>query len=62
MGTFKNSKDPDEKAKYDFYTDKVKKNLRTKKYNIFENYNPTTLEMYNGLSQVYCIKPEGRIH
>ena len=28
----------------------------------FENYNFTPLDMYNGLSQVYCIKPEGRIH
>ena len=24
----------------------------------FENYNLTPLDMYNGLSQVYCIKPE----
>ena len=28
----------------------------------FENYNLTPLEMYNGLSQIYRIKPEGRIH
>ena len=28
----------------------------------FENYNLTPLDMYNGLSQVYRIKPEGRIH
>ena len=28
----------------------------------FENYKRTTLDMYNGLSQVYCIKPEERIH
>ena len=25
-------------------------------------YNLTHLDMYNALSQVYCIKPEGRIH
>ena len=31
-----------------------------KEYNIlFKNY---TLDIYNGVSQVYCIKPEGRIH
>ena len=28
----------------------------------FENYNPTPLDTHNGLSQVYCIKPKGRIH
>ena len=38
-----------------------KKNLQTKKY-IFENYNLTPLDMYNGLSQVNSIKPEGKIH
>ena len=27
-----------------------------------KNYNLTPLDMYHGLSQVYCIKPEGRIH
>ena len=31
-------------------------------YVFFENYNPTPLDMYNGLSQVYCINPDGRIH
>ena len=35
-----------------------KNDLQTKEYNIlFENYNLTPLDMYNGLSQVYCIKP-----
>ena len=29
---------------------------------IFENYNLTPLDMYTGLSQAYCIKPEGPIH
>ena len=28
----------------------------------FLNHNLTPLDMYNGLSQVNCIKPEGRIH
>ena len=29
---------------------------------MFENYSLTPLDMYNGLSQVYCINPEGIIH
>ena len=42
---------------------KGKKDLQTKQYNIsFLNYNLTSLDMYNGLSQLYCIKKEGRIH
>ena len=28
----------------------------------FGNYYPKTLDMYNGLSQSYYIKPKGRIH
>ena len=31
--------------------------LQTKEYNTFENYNMTPLNMYNRLSQVYCINP-----
>ena len=38
------------------------KRLSGKKYNMFENCNQTLLDMYNRISQVYCIKPEGRIH
>ena len=38
---------------------KDKKYLQTKD---FENFNRTPLDINNGLSQVYCIKPEGRIH
>ena len=42
---------------------KVKKDIQTNEYNIlFENYNLTPLDMYNGLTEAYCIKPEGRIH
>ena len=26
------------------------------------NFNLTPIDMYNGLSQDYCIKPDGRIH
>ena len=28
---------------------------------MFENYNLIPLDMYNGLTQIYCIKFEGRI-
>ena len=28
----------------------------------FEDYIMASLDMYNGLSQVYCIKPEGIVH
>ena len=61
MSTFANSEDPDEKCSTLFA--KVKKDLQTKEYNIFfKHYNMTPLDMYNRLSQVYCIKPEGSIH
>ena len=40
----------------------VKKDLQTKEYFFFLNYNLTPLDMYIGLSQVYCIKPEGIIY
>ena len=33
-----------------------------KRIQFFLNYDVTTLNMYNGLSQIYCIKPEGRIY
>ena len=39
-----------------------KKYLHTKIYYLFLNYNLTPLVMYNGLPEVYCIKPDGRIH
>ena len=39
------------------YLYRLKKSL-----NKSENYNLTSLVMYNGLSQVYCIKQEGNIH
>ena len=35
--------------------------IQTKEYDIFENDNLTHQDMYNGLSQVYYIKPQ-RIH
>ena len=40
---------------------KGKKDLRQKNTISF-NYNLTPLDMYNGLSQGYCIKLEGRIY
>ena len=41
---------------------KGKKDLQAKKNTIFfTNNNLTPLDIYNGPSQVYCIKPEGRI-
>ena len=43
------------------YTVKVK-NIRQKIQFLKKKYNLTPLDMYNGLSQVYCIKQEGRIH
>ena len=63
MGTLTNGEDPDEMQHFiRFYTVKVKRSSE-KKYNIFfENYNLTPLDMYCGLSRVYCTKPEGRIH
>ena len=41
---------------------KGKKDIQTKNMISFENYNLAPLVMYNGLSQVYCIKPEDIIH
>ena len=40
-------------------------NRRRKRINfgfLFLKLQPDTLDMYNGLSQVHCINPEGRIH
>ena len=55
MSTFANSEDPDEMQHFiRVYTVcKCKKGLQTKEYNIFLNYNPTPLDIYNVLSQVY---------
>ena len=66
MSTFSNNEDPDEMQHNAAFHlglhSKGKNDLQTKEYNIFENYNPTPLDMYNGLSQVYCIKLEGIIY
>ena len=68
MSTFSNSEDPDEMQHYAAFHQGLhcfcegEKDFQTKEYNIFENYNVTPLNMYNGLSQVYCIKAEAIIH
>ena len=36
--------------------------FHTKTIFVFENQNMTRLDIYHGLLQVYCIKPEGRIY
>ena len=70
MSTFANSEDPDEMqhnaalcciSSGSTLFVRVKMIFRQKK-TFFLNYNLTPLDMYNGLSQVYCIKQEGRAH
>ena len=65
MGTFTNSEDPDKMPhNVAFHQSRVytvwfgKKDLQK----FFLNYNPTTLDMCNGLSQSYCIISDGSIH
>ena len=68
MDTFINSEDPDEMPHYAAFHQGLycllgKKDLQTKNNNTtFKNYNLTPQGMYSGLSKVYCIKPEGKIH
>ena len=67
MDTFINSEDPDEMPHYaafhqGLYCLLEKKDLQTKKNTTLKNYNLTPQGMYSGLSKVYCIKPEGKIH
>ena len=60
---FANSEDPDEMQHFDrVYTVKLKKFFRQMKTIFFESYILTPLGVYNVLSQVSCIKPEGKIH
>ena len=54
MSTFSNSEDPDVYTVY-----KGNKDFH-KNTNFLKIYNRTSIDMYNGLSQVYCIKPEGK--
>ena len=40
----------------------VCKKILRQKYDSYKNYNRTQLDIYNGPSQVYCIKQIGRVH
>ena len=67
MSTFANSEDPDEMQHNAAFHQGLhclqRLNIFRQKNKIFvENYNLTPLDMCNGLSQVYCIKPERGIH
>ena len=67
MDTFINSEDPDEMPHYAAFYQGLycllgKKNLQNKKNTTLKSYNLTPQGMYSGLSKVYCIKPEGKIH
>ena len=59
MSTCANTENPDEMQSTLFA---IAKKIFKQKNTIFFNYNRTHLDMYNGLSRVNCIKPEGRIH
>ena len=62
--TFANSKDPDEMQHNAAFHKGLHCLLWLKKLTdkniIFKNYNRAPLDMYNGLSEIYCNKPEGR--
>ena len=69
MDTFINSDDTDEMPHYAAFHQGLycllgKKDLQTKKQTntTFKHYNLTPQGMYSGLSKVYCIKSEGKIH
>ena len=66
MGTFTNREDRDEMPHFaainlGLHLCKSKRDIQTKNTIFFLNYNLTPLDIFNGLAQVYCIKPEGRI-
>ena len=68
MNTFINSEDPDEMPNYAAFHQGLycllgkKRSSYKKKHTTFKNYNLTPQGIYSGLSKVYCIKPEGKIH
>ena len=66
MSTFANSEEPDEMqhnaAFHQGLHCKGKKSSDKRIQYFFENHNPTPPDINNGLSQVYCIKPERRMH
>ena len=61
MNLFANSEEPDEMQHHAAFHQGLHF-FHKKEHTFFFNYNLTPLDMYNGLSQVYCIEPEGRIH
>ena len=58
------SEDPDEMPHYEAFHQSTLLLLdkNTQKYIIFLEIITCDPSIYNGPSQVYCIKPEGRIH
>ena len=63
MSTFANSEDPDEMQLNAAFHQGLHCMYADKKNTIYyENYDLTSLDIYNGLSQVICIKPEARIN
>ena len=64
MSTFANSEDQDEMQHIAAFHQgpHCLKRSSDKRILIFENYNRAPLDIYNELSQVYCIIPEGKIH
>ena len=60
MNSFANSEDPDDMLHFIWvYTVRNGRKIFKIIQYCIENYNLTPIDMYNGLSQVYCIKPEG---
>ena len=62
---FTNSEDPDEMKHNAAFHQGLHRLLRQKrsgKKYFFYNYNLTPLDIYNGSSQVYCIRQKGRTH
>ena len=62
MRTFANSEDPECCISSVSTLFVMVKKRSSDKIQFFKNNNPTPLDLYNGLSQVYCIKPDGKIH
>ena len=62
MDIFINSEDPDEMQHFAAFQQGLYCLLGKKDLQTFKNYKLTPQGMYSGLSKVYCIKPEGKIH
>ena len=65
MGTLTNSEDPHDNVavNQDLHCYGQKDlQIKNTSFFFFLNYNWTPLDMYNGLSQIYFINPDGRIH